>query len=620
MLRLKSLFYFHRGGIYFIKMPILLFIITLFLSFSAAAQNPAEEEQWLALLHYQKQVIGADESTIDSDPFFLSPVGKYNPEAELAATIHLFEDTDDTEKKCLFPARYKWLKKKGLINKPFPKCEEWESFYDDIRPAGVTLLFTNAYMNNPASLFGHTLLRIDTARKGTQLLAHGANYGAFTGEQNGLLFAIYGLTGGYFGGFTVKPYYQIVNEYNNIENRDIWELNLNLSPEELDFTMAHLWEIGQTRTRYYFFTENCSYMLLELLDAVRPDLKLSQQFPVHAIPLDTFKAVASHPDFVKGINYRPSRQNKIIYRYKQMNSAQKEVYKDIIKNQNFDYRNLSEQEKAGVIETAYQYVQYQYVAEKLELGDYRKQSFKLLKERNSLGKNDNLKELKEGKNPLQAHESAQTGIGIGNHNGEMFQQINGRPAYTSLLDRSYGLLSGAEINFLNIAARHYDNSNKFVLQNLKLVGITSISPIDFMFQPISYNIHVEINREMNPETEDEGYVFEIHGGAGGAYALTDNIKAYGFVNNHLGYGGFLPHNSYAGIGPEVGIYADYGKWRLLASAEKVFATSKFADKMKYNAGISFDLNKNMALQLNYKFNDNHGHNEEETMLNFQLFY
>ena len=323
---------------------------------------------------------------------------------------------------------------------------------------------------------------------------------------------------------------------------------------------------------------------------------------------------------VKSINYRPSRQNKIIYRYRQMTDQQKEIYKNIIKHQHFDYRDLSETEKAGVLETAYQYVQYQYVAHKLELGDYRKQSFKLLKERNALNKKDNFKELKEGKSPLSAHDSAQIGIGIGNHNGESFQQINFRPAYTSLLDNSYGLLSGAEINFLNIAARYYNKHNKFVLQNFNLAGINSIFPRDFMFQPISYNLHVNLNREMDPDNEKEGYVFELHGGAGGAYALNDNIKLYAFTNAHFGYGGFLPHNSYVGLAPEVGIYADYGKWRLLASAEKVFATSKFADKIKYNAGISFDLNKNMALQLNYKFNDNHGHNEEETILNFQLFY
>lgn len=601
-------------------MRLFLFIISILIPFSASAQSVAEDKEWLALLHFQKQIIGVDESTIDSETFFISPVGKYNPDAELTATIRLFEETSDNDKKCLYPARYQWLKKKGLITKPFPSCKELESFYDDIRPSGVTLIFTNAYMNNPASLFGHTLLRIDTARKGTQLLAHGANYGAFTGEENGILFAVLGLTGGYYGGFTVKPYHQIVNEYNNIENRDIWELSLDLTPDETQYLLAHLWEIGQTKTKYYFFTENCSYMLLELLDVIRPDLRLAEQFPVHAIPLDTFKAVSSRTNFIKAINYRPSRQNKIIHQYNQMNKKQQKSFKNIITQQTFNYDDLSNDEKSDVLETAYQYVQYQYVARNLELKDYRKRSFKILTERNKLDKKEITEPQLVGKNPLQSHASSQIGIGFGNRNGEMFEQINLRPAYTSLLDNSYGLLSGAEINFLNIVARHYDDSDKFVLQNLNIIGINSISSRDFMFQPISYNIHLDINREMNPDTQEEGYVLELHGGAGVAYSLTDNIKTFGFVNNHLAYGGFLPHNSWVGIGAEIGIHADYENWRLLTSAEKIFASSHFADKIKYKAGISFDLSRNTALQLHYKFNDNHVHNEEETMLNLQFFY
>lgn len=601
-------------------MPFFIFIISLFFSFNLKAQDLSAHEQWYALLHYQPQLFGGYESTIDTEDFFLSPDGKFNASTELDATIKLFENSDNDTLKCKFPARYKWLKSQNLISKPFPQCKELQSFYDDIRPSGVTLIFTNAYMNNPASLFGHTLLRIDTARKGTQLLAHGANYGAFTGEENGILFAVYGLIGGYYGGFTVKPYYDIINLYNNIENRDIWELNLNFSDAEIDMLMAHLWEVGQNQSRYYFFSENCSYMLMEVLDAVRPELKLASQFPLHAIPLDTLKAVNDRPNLVRNINYRPSRQNKIVHRYKQMNSKQKQAYKDIIQKQEFNFSSLSEAEQAGVLETAYQYVQYQYVAEELELKKYRQQSFKILKERNKLSVKDNLSDIKDGKNPLFSHASSRLAFGIGSRNGSIFQQFQIRPAYTSLLDNSYGLLSGAEINFLNLTARHYDKNNKFVLQNLDLIGIKSLSPRDLMFKPISYDIDINISREINPDTEKEGYAFNIGVGGGVSYSLTDELIAFGMINNHLSYGGFLPHNSWLGIGPEVGVYANYGKLRALVSVEKVFATSYFGDKTKYKTAIDFDLNKNMSLQLQYKFNDTSKHDEEETILNWNLFF
>ena len=97
--------------------------------------------EWLAVVHYRPDGNGY-KSTIDSDPFFLSPEGKTSPLAELAATIDLFVNSNEVEKKCLFPALYKLLKKNGLVSASFPKCEELEQFYKDLQPAGVTLLLS----------------------------------------------------------------------------------------------------------------------------------------------------------------------------------------------------------------------------------------------------------------------------------------------------------------------------------------------------------------------------------------------------------------------------------------------------------------------------------------------
>ena len=336
--------------------------------------------------------------------------------------------------------------------------DEGTSEYDDFLTE--SLLNEWKYMNNPSSLFGHTLIRIDTKRKGTQMLAHGANYGAFTGDNPGPLYALFGLTGRYFGGFTVKPYYEIINTYNNIENRDIWELNLDFSKEELEFFVAHLWEIGQTQSRYYFFSKNCSYMLLEMLDAVRPSLKLASKFTVQVIPLDSFKAVFRSKNLVKNINYRPSRQKQIVEAVADMNNVQKKAYFKGLKEKKYDLpENLSEDEKSDVLGAAYQFVQYQYVAKKSELADYRKQSFDILRQRSKLKTTKEEKKI-QGKSPLESHESMRLTVGIGAKKGNVFEEIAYRPAYHSLTDNNFGLLKGAEINFLETKIRHYNQDNK----------------------------------------------------------------------------------------------------------------------------------------------------------------
>lgn len=593
----------------------LLVLLLCMASEAAANDDFAESDAWLAVGHYHN-----NKSSIDSENFFLAENGKTNPQAELQATIELF-NSDDNEKKCLFPSRYLLLKKNGLINTDFPDCDEYEKFRQDLQPAGVTLLFTDAYMNNPSSMFGHTLFRIDTKRKGTQMLAHGANYGAFTGDNPGALYAILGLTGGYYGGFTVKPYYDIINTYNNIENRDIWELNLDLTPQELDFFVAHLWEIGQTQSRYYFLSRNCSYMLMEMLDAVRPSLKLAEQFPVHAIPLDTFKAAYRADNLVKGINYRPSRQNKIKHRYNLMNDEQKSAYNQFLNSGNFNTKNnLSKAQQVDVYETAYQYVQYQYIAKNLELNEYRKQSFDALRNRNALKEKGSIAELEKGNSPLKAHESMRVVAGAGIRNGEAFQEIAYRPAYQSLTDNNLGLPKGAEINFLETKLRHYDNQNNLVLQNFDLLTIRSISPIDKMFKPISFQIKANVERWQNPKDEKFGYLGNLSVGSGGTYAFSDWLWGFMLINTKAAYGGALPHNSWLAMSANAGIFADFEKWKILAEIEPQWASQKLGQKVTYKIEANYVLDTNWAIGGNILAENNYGDDTEEFSLGLRYYF
>jgi hypothetical protein len=57
-----------------------------------------KEKYWHILLHYKRGPFGT-RSLIDDEDFFLSREGKYNPEAELNATIRaFFQEADDQTK------------------------------------------------------------------------------------------------------------------------------------------------------------------------------------------------------------------------------------------------------------------------------------------------------------------------------------------------------------------------------------------------------------------------------------------------------------------------------------------------------------------------------------------
>jgi hypothetical protein len=91
-------------------------------------------------------------------------------------------------------------------------------------------------------------------------------------------YPVRGIFGGYRGYFSTIPYYLKVQEYRDIENRDIWEYRLNLTEPQIRRLLMHAWELGNASFDYYFFKENCSYHLLSLLEYADPSLHLTDQF------------------------------------------------------------------------------------------------------------------------------------------------------------------------------------------------------------------------------------------------------------------------------------------------------------------------------------------------------
>ncbi len=578
---------------------------------------------WHALLHYRPALLGGVKSTIDSDNFFLASDGKTNPIAELKATIALFDtDVNDKEKQCLFPARYHYLKERGLIQSTFPDCAEYQQFKKDLNPAGITLLYTDAYMNNPSSLFGHTLMRVDIPEGRTQLVAHGINYGAYADERTaGALYAIYGLTGGYYGGFTVKPYYQIINTYNNLENRDIWEYTLNLTPDELNFLVDHIWEVGHTQTRYFFFTENCSYLLMEVLDAVRPSLKLADDFPAQTIPLDTLKAVNARSDLIAKTHYRPSRQRRIAYRYQQMTPVEKAALIAYLEKSDTEKINsLSESEQIHVWDAAYEYVQYQWIKQDVTLKEYRKKSFQILKSRRNIA-TPSVEPTILGENPVLAHDSMRVSLGVGSQRGHIFEEIGLRGAYHSLTENPQGLLSGAEINFMDIVLRYNPRQQNVRLQQLDIVKISSFSPYNALFHPISYQIDTGIKRQWNPKTNKEKLVYTLRGGSGITFEPIQKLYLYGLFNTSVQYGGgHFPHRYGLSLGVSGGFIYYLPKTQLQMEVARDISDNWMMNAFQAKALINYSVARNWSLELNYEFENRKYHSDNTVKMAIKRYF
>ena len=132
-----------------------------------------EDPQWLALIHYEKNRFSKGFfSPAITRSFFLAERGDRDPRAELHATLlNIFDPAPVTEgeehPQCTFIARRYWLEQKfGQLGNSFPQftCPKYEHWRADLDAKGLTLVFPEGFISNPASIFGHTLLRVDASR------------------------------------------------------------------------------------------------------------------------------------------------------------------------------------------------------------------------------------------------------------------------------------------------------------------------------------------------------------------------------------------------------------------------------------------------------------------------
>lgn len=538
----------------------------------------ADRPEWQKLLHYVPDLISPGvHGLVDSPGFYNAKDGKYNPQAELEATLASFysdveESNDQQNPQCLFIARYAWLNEQLAFDpKRLPRqpCKRYEQWHTALNPSGLTLIFASAYLNSPSSMYGHTLLRVDAKDQdeNTRLLAYAVNFAANADESNGVAFAVNGLFGGYPGAFSILPYYAKVREYSDLENRDLWEYQLNLTPEELDRVLMHAWELGSVYFQYFFFDENCSYQLLGLLQVAQPDLDLTSPFRGWAIPSDTVRAITQHSDLVKKTVYRPANATVLDYKLTKMNELERKLAKSLsvrkISVNDPSLNHLPENRLAAVLETSQDYVSYRRAIGKADVADPAGLTHELITARSRLKVVTQDPGVPVPKVlPDQGHDSSRIALGSGRRDGQDFQTFQARGTYHDIMDTDGGYARGAQIEFFSIELRHYDFGNTRV-EKFTPVNILSLTPRDDFFQPMSWKIETGWKR-VRINNGSEPLVFSVSGGAGGAWSNDRHTALwYALLEGSSLFKGELPSGYALGGGASAGALFDLSpRWRL----------------------------------------------------------
>lgn len=588
-----------------------------------------QDDTWVKLLHYKTGAWpGSWHSHADDAHFFLADDGPSDPRAEMRATVAAFTapaELGNEHAQCRFVARLTWLRSQiDLGDLPQPDCAAYREFRSLVQADRAVLVFPSYYLNSPSSMFGHTLLRLDQGDNGSgsEYLSFAVNFGALVDpSDNGLFYAFKGLSGGYPGQFEVDHYYKKIREYNHGENRDIWEYPLNLTTAETERLIQHLWELKDINFAYYFFDENCSYRILELLEVARPGIDLTAAFPLTAIPIDTVRAV-QRTGLVESKFFRPAQGTVLKQRLADVPPALHDTVMELSEAperlDDADLLALAPAIRARIIDAAYKYLRYRQTGAARDPA-VAQRSFRLLQalKEHAADLPRDTAQTDSDTSPDLSHGSRRLALGLWNEESRDYLTMGMRLSLHSLQENRTGFPMGAQINIGNFDTRVEDDGN-VDLNRVDLVDIRSLSPRDRFFKPLSWAVQTGIDRQWTGG--DEHRVAHVNGGVGATSALWPNSLLYGLTTARLEYNhGYENDLLQPALGLRGGLLVDAG--RLTLNWE--LGTEKFANgetRTRLDLRHNLRLSRHQALHLEFQWRDQAPEHTTTIGLRYQHYY
>lgn len=472
------------------------------LIYKAHSLKTAESTAWRRLVHYDSFLGRTRSEARDkvAGEFFASEKGITDPEAELDATIMaLFTDLKEPEPaRCRYPAREMFLVKALAIDKtklPPVNCVKYNDWRSSMSANSVSVVFASFYMGNPSSMFGHTFLRFHSKER-SALLDASFNYAAIAEEGNAIAYAWLGMTGGFMGQYSMHPYYVKINEYNDMESRDLWEFPLDVTQDELDFMQAHLWELSSAFFPYYYLDENCSYQLLTLLEATRPNLNLTSRWSLFVTPTDTLHTMKEAGLIGKEGRYRAAVFTRYFTFFENASANARATFKWIRDTRTLPAGNQTDDVVAvDMLLEFYKYSNDYNMANWQPADAEHYQS--LLAWRAKAPQDSGLEELVKAdpdKNPLNGFKSTEIRGGYFQTENAGSAIVGIRPALRELHDVSRGFSPWSQIQIMGFSLSYTPQTQLLRLEDFTVVDILALAPWQAHVKKLSYRLRTGLFR------------------------------------------------------------------------------------------------------------------------------
>lgn len=495
----------------------------------------AQDPQWLKLYQYKMPYRSGRTADIRSKQFFLTENPKAKPQEEAVAALKIFKTK--SKLACKFPAKKYLAQRLSGENFPYVSCPDLEEWLSRLNFDTLNIVFAGAYPDNPASILGHSFLRlsnkaVEQKTPSKKLLSYVIGYSALTDPRDGKIeYALKGMAGGYPGFYKLEPYYMSVGIYNNAESRDLWEEELKFNKEEVYFLKLYLWElIHNAAIDYYFAGENCSYRILTFLDVVRKDLFLQKDISWPVLPSESIRVLKEAGLVTKKNEYRPSIKKQLNYKLSQLSDNQLEQYHSYVSTRN----KVPEISDLKILDALLDYWTYETYDSKGKLSKPQSQKKEaVFRKRASLRIDPvNYPNAKYFKTKLRLSppydELPVASIGVFSTNNYYgFKSFKG---VHPLWQNARGFDSFAAIEYLGLDYRKHKTTNDQII-DFNFISVKTINPVSKYETPISWFLDI-YSTHLLPEASTKDESFNFDAGLGLSFKSTLG-SLYGFVGANL---------------------------------------------------------------------------------------
>ena len=435
-------------------------------------------------------------------------------------TIHAL--LNDKASHCRFPARKRFLAE-HLPHIAFPEpeiCQGLKTFRQAAPTSKVSIVFAAENLFYPSSELGHTMLVLTGTKPGIGKVRHAVSFFTHLNIAKLPIEIWDSLVHGKEGVFLVSPFQEKVYQYRDLEQRNLWEFDLRLTPKQITLMHDHIWEVRYANYPYFFQSMNCATIVLKILKAVEAKIDISDYW---VTPKDVIRTVHKR-DLISLATVNLSKSSAIRILEHQTKEPVAKAIADL------DYEVLTSKEAKDVDHKIAQlYLDRLYLEEDIDQVTYKEKSSFIDKNRsNKLGQFGYSLDY----SPLASLPDSQFSVGAGQINGSSGLNFKLLPASHRLEDDNRAQGAETAMELMSLSFDYILESNSLALDYFYLYSARILLPRTTLSKAKSGRFALGLSRN-DPLNHPLRSLPVINGGVGYTYALHDDIGVFGEIGGEF---------------------------------------------------------------------------------------